>query len=333
LTLGGATANMAAILHQERRQGALLQSIVAIGLAAAWSVAPAAGQAVPATLPPISLQTFKDCAQCPEMVVIPAGSGVVGSAAETIDRVDQEGPVRAVSIARAFAIGRVEITRAQYAAFVAATARPTPPGCNFWDGHFGVVEEHDWQRPGYVQRANHPVVCVSYEDARAYTAWLSETTGRAYRLPSSVEWEYAARAGASTPFFWGTSSQDACRYANIADNSLKRRWPQRQEFNCDDGYEVTAPVGSFEPNAWGLYDMLGNAWEWSEDCFHEDFNGAPSDGSAWREANGGDCAFRTPRGGAWISGPQWAKLASQSKDPAAYRSFLLGFRVAASPEK
>lgn len=305
-----------------------------VWIACAASVAPvAAQQTQPTALAETSLKTFKDCDTCPEMVVIPPGEGVVGSSPDTIDRVAQEGPVRRVKIARAYAIGRLEITRAQYAEFVASTNRPTPPGCNFWDGHFGYVDEHNWKTPGYVQRPNHPVVCVSYEDAVAFTAWLSEKTGRAYRLPSSVEWEYAARAGASTPFFWGTSSQEACKFANVGDNTLKRRWPERQEFNCDDGYEVTSPVGSFQPNAWGLYDTLGNAWEWSEDCFHEKFDGAPTDGSAWREAGGGDCAFRTPRGGSWISGPQWTKLASQSKDPAGYRSFLLGFRVAASPEK
>jgi formylglycine-generating enzyme required for sulfatase activity len=321
------------VSNKGERIGTRLAAVVCAAALVLWNVAASAQQRPAAPLAATSLNTFKDCDTCPEMAVIPPGEAIVGSAADTVDRVAQEGPLRRVKIARAYAIARLEVTRAQYAEFVEATARPTPPGCNFWDGHFGTVEEHTWKNPGYVQRSNHPVVCVSYEDAVAYAAWLSRKTGRSYRLPSSVEWEYAARAGSSTPFFWGTSSFEACSYANVGDNTLKRRWPDRQEFNCNDGYEVTAPVGSFKPNGWGLYDTLGNAWEWSEDCFHGTFDGAPTDGSAWREANGGDCAFRTPRGGSWISGPQWTRLSSQSKDPAGYRSFLLGFRVAASPEK
>jgi len=171
-------------------------------------------------------------------------------------------------------------------------------------------------------------VCVSWEDATAYVAWLAKQTKKPYRLLSSSEFEYAARSGTRGPWFWGTESAKACDYANVADDTFRRLYSYAPVFACNDSWERTAPVGSFKPNAWGLHDMLGNAWEWTDDCFHSSFDNIPTDGRAWLAENNGDCKNRTPRGGAWASGTDWLKAVSQSRDPTIYRSQLLGFRVA-----
>ena len=177
------------------------------------------------------------------------------------------------------------------------------------------------------------MVCVSWRDADSYAKWLSGKTGREYRVPSSVEFEYALRAGAATPWFWGSNSDEACEHANVADQAFGRVYAERPRFACNDRYVYTAPVGRFTPNAFGLYDMIGNAWEWTHDCWHDDLSKAPLDGSAYLAADGGDCAARTPKGGSWISGAGWARAATRSRDGADYRSFMLGFRVAAEVER
>jgi formylglycine-generating enzyme required for sulfatase activity len=299
-------------------------------LAAAAPAAEAAAGNAPAR-DAAAPRSFRDCPTCPEMVVVPAGEVTLGSAPDTIDRGSNEGPRRRVRIARPFAVGRHEITRAQWREFVAATGYATPAGCQFYDGHYGYVQEHDWRNPGFPQREDHPVVCVSVRDAEAYAAWLGARTGRRYRLPSSAEFEYANRAGSDAPWFWGTASTEACDWANVADNDLKPHYPKQQVHNCRDDYLHTAPVGRFRPNAFGLHDIVGNVFEWTLDCWHASFDGAPTDGSAWLEAGGGDCAYRTPRGGSWVSGPNWTRAAAQSKDPVDYRSFLLGFRLVSDP--
>ncbi len=274
-------------------------------------------------------RTLHDCETCPELVVVPAGEVAIGSAADTVDRSPGEGLKRRIHLAKPLAVARFEITRTQWLEFVTATGYRTGDGCQFYDGHYGYVLEHNWRTPGFPQRADHPVVCVSVKDAEAYAAWLSTRTGRRYRLPSSAEFEYFNRAGSEAPWFWGTASTDACQYANIGDNELKPYYPKQQVHNCSDDYLYTAPVGKFKPNAFGLYDTVGNVFEWTTDCWHASFDGAPLDGSAWLEAGGGDCTFRTPRGGSWVSGPNWTRAAAQSKDPIDYRSFLLGFRLVA----
>jgi formylglycine-generating enzyme required for sulfatase activity len=286
--------------------------------------------------------TFKDCDDCPEMVIVPAGRVMLGAGSDAFDRKPTERVRREAVIAMPYALAQHEVTRAQFAAFVAATryvpsrgvvdGKLTPAGCNYWNGRYGFVPAHDWRNPGFVQRDDEPVVCVSFADAEAFAAWLTRRTGRAYRVPSSVEFEYAARAGSDAAWYWGNQSEEACLHANIADQTLAQRWPSRQSYHCDDGFEHTAPSKRFQPNAFGLYDMIGNAWEWTADCWRDDLADAPTDGSAQR-APGGDCAFRTPMGGSWISGPGWSRASVRSKDPEHYRSFMLGFRVAAETEK
>ena len=274
-----------------------------------------------------------DCDGCPQMVLIPGGVATLGSHPDTVDRSPGEGPKREVRIAYTLRVARHETTRAQWQEFVAATGHRSGEGCQYYDGHYGYVLEHDWRNPGFPQRPGHPVVCVSLRDAQAYADWMTARTGRRYRLPSSTEFEYFNRAGSDAPWFWGTDSTAACEYANVGDNGLKPHYPKQQVHNCADDYLHTAPAGSFKPNAFGLHDTVGNVFEWTSDCWHARFDGAPTDGSPWLASEGGDCALRTPRGGSWVSGPNWTRAAAQSRDPIDYRSFLLGFRLVAEPER
>jgi formylglycine-generating enzyme required for sulfatase activity len=188
---------------------------------------------------------------------------------------------------------------------------------------------NDWRDPGFSQGGNHPVVCVNWNDAKAYVRWLSQKTGKTYRLPTEAEWEYAARAGTSAPRYWGHDNSSGCRNANLADFSAASalNWDknnQQQVFQCTDGYVYTAPVAQFQANAFGLNDMLGNVWEWTEDCYNTSYNGAPTTGSAWLT---GDCSRRVSRGGSWYVNPWLVRAASRDRVTASYRSNHLGFRV------
>lgn len=239
--------------------------------------------------------------------------------------------LRQVTFNYSLAVAKTEITRAQYRAFMNDSGHEMrQEGCNTWTHNriLGYVKSHNWDSPGYPQNEQHPVVCVSYDDATAYAKWLASKTDKPYRLLSSAEFEYATRAGTRGPWFWGTANKDACTYANVADSVFRKNFIYAPVFNCDDGYEYTAPVATYEANPWGLHDMLGNVWEWTEDCLHREMSGAPDDGSAWLKEDGGECDRRTPRGGSWVSGTDWVRAAAQAGDFAVYHSQLLGFRVA-----
>ncbi len=275
-------------------------------------------------------ETFRDCPECPEMVVIPSGSFMMGSPESETERwEDWGGPVHRVSVRQPFALGRHEVTRGQYAAFVRATGRKQADGCWYWDAEAGEANEgkrRNWRSPGFSQTERDPVTCVNWNDAQAYVKWLSKKTGHAYRLPSEAEWEYAARAGTKTARYWGASADDACGYANVHDRTGKRV----NKFNwtihaCNDGYAQTAPVGSFETNAFGLHDMLGNAWEWVEDCWNESYAGAPSDTNVW---TAGDCRGRVLRGGSWLYSPWLVRSAYRLRNGIENRFFSYGFRIA-----
>ncbi|WP_201159835.1 SUMF1/EgtB/PvdO family nonheme iron enzyme, partial [Rhodoplanes elegans] len=229
---------------------------------------------------------FTDCAGCPEMVVVPAGRFGMGSPDTEPQRTANEGPVQTVAIAKPFAVGRTEVTVEQYAAFVAATGRPTASSCyTLEDGNVEARAGRSWRDPGFAQAGDHPVVCVGWHDAEAYAAWLSQQTGRAYRLPSEAEWEYAARgvttAGASPRYHFGDDAAAMCGYANAADLTLRNALAGRGPtlfVPCRDDAVYTAPVGRFAPNAFGLVDMHGNAAEWAADCWRDGHAAAPGDG-------------------------------------------------------
>ena len=273
-------------------------------------------------------RVFRDCDSCPELVVIPAGEFQMGSSASEEGRSDNEGPLRRVVVG-SFALGRREVTRSEYAAFVTATGRGSGGGCAVFTGsnEWSPNAERSWREPGFAQGGDHPVVCVNWEDARAYAAWLSGETGKSYRLPSESEWEYAARAGTTTARYWGAGSDAQCGYANGADAALKSRFNSRTVAGCDDGAVWTAPAGSYGANDFRLFDMLGNLWEWVEDCWHEDYSGAPSDGTAW--TIGGDCGNRVLRGGAWETATAALRSAERMGNHSAdVREDHVGFRVA-----
>ncbi len=282
--------------------------------------------------------TFSDCVGCPDMVEIPIGSVYIGSHQDEIGRKKGERTRIKAVISKSFAMAVNEVTLGQFRMFMEETKyKSNVPvykgqplvGCNYFDGKgYGYISEHSWENPGYPQREDAPVVCVSWSDAKAYCDWLSKKTGRKYRIPSAVEFEYASRAGNSAPWFWGTNPEQACEYANIGDSALKDKYPSRPIFPCTDGYVYTAPVKKFKPNPFGLYDMVGNAWEWTNDCFTYDLTNAPIDGSSYVGTKD-ECNFRTPKGGSWISGISWGRTAVRSKDGADYKSFMLGFRVVA----
>jgi formylglycine-generating enzyme required for sulfatase activity len=168
------------------------------------------------------------------------------------------------------------------------------------------------------------VACTSWNDAVAFAQWLSQKSGQAYRLPSASEWEYAARAGADSRQPWAPDASGACSDANVADQSAAQRFPGWITFPCSDGYVNTAPVGSFRANAFGLNDLLGNVFEWVEDCWHPNYSGAPTDGSARRD---GDCTEHELRGGSWFSSPRFVDASYRNRFETDYRSSAVGFRL------
>ena len=236
---------------------------------------------------------LRDCPECPEMVVIPAGSYQMGSPSYEQGRHDTEGPVHEVTIAMPFAIGVYEVTVAEFGRFVDETGYSAGSSCWTFDGDNEWVDSAGWhwRNPAFGQSGRHPVACVNWNDAQAYVEWLSRQTGEEYRLPSESEWEYAARAGTSTARPWGEGESGQCRHANGGDASIKERYADWKPVvaSCRDGHVHTAPIGSFAANGWGLHDMLGNVWEWTEDCYNRSYAGAPSDGSAWEHGYFGLC--------------------------------------------
>lgn len=257
---------------------------------------------------PGSGQRFKDCAECPEMVLVPAGQFTMGSPAEEPEREAREDPVR-VTIAAPFAIGAFAVTRGEFAAFVVATGYQVDERCWYWTGTtWEERADRSWRAPGFEQDDRHPVTCVDLKTARAYVAWLSSKTGKNYRLPSEAEREYAARAGTTTPYWWGASIS-----------------PERANYN---GVNRTMRVDSFEPNAWGLYNVHGNVWDWTEDCWNETNAGNPGDGSA---RTTGDCTWVVARGGAWNYSPTYLRSAFRYWNEPVNRSGVQGMRVVRSP--
>ena len=272
-------------------------------------------------------ERFRDCDECPELVVVARGTFSMGSPEAERWRNDNEGPRHQVAIEDAFAVGVHEITIREYGRFVQATGRPMRGSCRHWkEGEWKNVFGTGWKFPGFSQTEEEPVVCVNWEDAQAYGKWLSRKTGEEYRLLSESEWEYVARAGTSIATYWGDQRAGQCLYANGADLELKRRdreW-QWSTARCNDGHYRTAPIRTYKANDFGLFDVLGNVWEWTQDCWNENYDTAPSDGSVW---GSGDCGRRVIRGGSWISRPTGIRLAVRLGVDVGHRSVSLGFRV------
>ena len=220
-------------------------------------------------------QKFRDCADCPQMVVAPD---------------------------RSYAVGVYEVTRGEWAAFVRATGYSAGNSCWTYENDEGRNRRgRSWRHPGFSQTARHPVVCVNWHDAQEYVRWLSEKTGQEYRLLTKAEWEDVAR---------GTEGGSQCRYANGADLAAGTTYPDLTTAECDDGYVWTAPVGSYASNEQGVYDIVGNVWEWVADC--------------WK----GDCSLRMLRGGSWLNAPRHLRSAYRFRGDAGFRKFDDGFRIA-----
>ena len=244
-------------------------------------------------------ETFQDCDECPKMVVVPSGSFTMGSPNNEEGRYDIiEGPRHRVNIGYPLAVGVYEVTFSEWYACVNAG------GCDRFP------DDEGWGR------GNRPVINVSWEDAQSYVRWLSARTDHRYGLLSESEWEYVARAGTITPFYFGsTISTDQANYNGDYTYDSGRKGVYRGK---------TVPVGSFSANAWGVHDMHGNVWEWVEDCWNYSYEGAPADGSAWES---GDCGKRVLRGGGWISKPRDLRSALRFRNSSGNRYSNSGFRV------
>lgn len=299
-------------------------------------VVTAVAQALPAKKGPPALadrglapgQSVRDCeAYCPDMVILPSGRFTIGSPASEPGRGSDENP-KSMSIRYSFAVGKYPVTRREFAAFVEDTGRQLGP-CQHWNGNSFRVEEGVYWSNAFQQTDQHPVVCVNWDDGQAYVQWLSRKTGRPYRLLSEAEWEYAARAGTTTAWYWGNSETNQCRYANGADLSAKSQGIIAPGFvGCDDKYAHTSPVGSFRPNRFGLYDMAGNVGEWVEDCYRDTYRDAPTDGRAVETCMTKFHNARVMRGGAWNAIPAWLRSASRDIEVPSLRADSFGFRVA-----
>lgn len=285
--------------------------------------------ASPAPTPPGSMMW--ECAACPQMVLVPAGEFTIGSPLSEAGRGEDEGPQRRVRIPKPLWVGRFEITRGEYRTFLSSTGRTIQGGCVTDRAHKGTWAPDartNLNDPGFEQTDNHPVVCVTWDDARAYFDWLNERTEGGYRLLSEAEWEYVARAGGAETYPWGISVHDGCRYANIGDRNMAARYAGYPYAECNDGALNTTAVGSYEANAFGLYDLLGNTGEWVEDCASMDYGNLPSDGAPNRS---GDCSRHIVRGGSWGAEVKDSRVANRIRYPAAQVDDSIGIRVARTP--
>jgi formylglycine-generating enzyme required for sulfatase activity len=303
---------------------AVWAATAAFQCALAWSAGTASA--------PVDTASAK-CDICPEMLSIPGGEFMMGSPAGDSEGGDSERPQRLVQV-KPFALGKTEVTLAQWQEFATASGYKTEAernvnakGCRTWapDDEWAWREGSSWRGPGWLQKEKEPVVCISWVDAQAYVHWLDEKSGvKGWRLPSEAEWEYAARAGSTTRRYWA-DDEVSCVYANGTDRTIGprgRTWGDQAL--CKDGYWFAAPVGHYKPNAWGLHDMLGNVWEWVQDCYLP-YAGAPSDGSAHETDN---CPGHVLRGGAWDEPPGVLRSAERFWQAPGNRTSNIGLRVA-----
>jgi sulfatase modifying factor 1 len=278
------------------------------------------------------------------MVALPPGGFTMGVPAgeEEAEGVPQEWrgqsvPQTRITFPRGVIIGKYPVTRQEYWNFLSATGHRRGSSCwhlteqadKTWK--FQDRPDVNWEKPGFAQTADHPSVCVNWDDAVAYAEWLSRQTGQRYRLPSEAEWEYAARAGTPGPRWWPGGRASACGYANVRDFSLAGAYNvQRNDsyFQCSDGYANTSPVTAFGPNPFGLHDMLGNVRQWTQDCWNPNLQGQPTNGNPRLS---GDCSLRVTRGGSWLNLPRVVRAGNRYGVTAGFRSTNTGFRVSRTP--
>ena len=261
---------------------------------------------------------FRECVSCPEMLVVPEGEYMMGSPDDEADRNSNEGPQHRVKIPRHFAVSKLKVKREEFEKFVNETSYAGEDRCFTLED--GKVEERagrSFRNPGFEQNGSHPAVCVDWDDAKAYVAWLSKKTGKLYRLLSESEWEYVARAGTKTPFWWGTSiSTDEANY----DGRSTHGGGSTGEYR-----EKTVPADMFKPNPWGLYQVHGNAMEWVEDCWNDSYQYGPSDD--WMRV-AGKCDVHVRRSGAWNTPAKMLRAAYRDNRKTGNRASNTGFRVA-----
>ncbi|MBM4220075.1 MAG: formylglycine-generating enzyme family protein [Gammaproteobacteria bacterium] len=281
----------------------------------------------------------RDCPACPDLALVPPGQFQMGSTpdAPELEPGRGESPAARLSFARPFMVSVREVTHGEFRRFVEATGAEPAPGCRVWSGGQWIEDpDRSWRDPGFATapRDDEPVVCVSWEDARAYAEWLSAESGKRYRLPSEAEWEYVARGGTSFPRYWGEndSREDlalslACDFANVYDASavdaLRLPWPNAR---CSDRATALALAAQYKPNAFGVHDIIGNAREWVMDCFTASYAGRPTDARAWIWQGG--CEQKGVRGGSFASRPRDARAPARGAEPTGHRQSDLGFRVA-----
>jgi formylglycine-generating enzyme required for sulfatase activity len=305
--------------------------LAALLLAASAAIAPAA--------------PLRDCAECPELMPIAPGEFTMGADIEEPRRLGlpeywatREQPRHAVRIGRGFAIGRYEVTRGEFAVFARETGYGPAPGCwHFVGSEWLLDNERSWRDAKIDQTDAHPVTCVNWHDAQAYVAWLSQKTGQRYRLASEAEWEYVARAGTTTTYWFGDSPEEICRYVNLGDLTTQDRfgWDKTQikyeVMNdwkgqpCRDGEATMAPVSATVANPFGVHGLLGNANEWVADCWNDTHAGAPADQAA--RLTGADCGLRVMKGQGWTAIAASTRPAFRLKMNATDRRFTFGFRV------
>ena len=285
---------------------------------------------------PSTVTSFRDCPDCPQMVAIPTGTFQMGVSASDLERLNKFGsrflnsepysgqPQHMVTISHPFALGKYPITRGEFAKFARETGFAGRTPCTIRSGRsFGPNSTANWDHPGIVQRDDEPVVCVTWQDAQAYIDWLNAKTRPTghnlkqgpYRLPTEAEYEYAARAATTTTRWWGDDIGTAKAHC----------------LGCATPFpgDKTAPIGDYPPNQFGLYDILGNVWEWTQDCWSKDYEKASADGTARQD---GDCVYRVVRGGRWLTAPFLVTSAGRSKQDYRGSAYFMGFRVAKSSE-
>jgi formylglycine-generating enzyme required for sulfatase activity len=286
-------------------------------------------------------KTFRDCPECPEMVDIPAGSFYMGVPPGEEERIGASEAIRRTAIPQhrvtmpAFALGKYHVTVGEFKTFVAETNYDSGNTCYLYardpnfnnDWRFVKKGNYSWKNPGFPQTDRHPVVCLDWADSQAYVAWLSKKTGKPYRLPSEAEWEYAARANTVTPWFWGDDPNQACKYANVTDYDFAKahETDKARGFQCADGHAFASPVDAYPPNPFGLHDMLGNVYDYMEDCVTANYMGAPDDGSVFGR---GRCVAHVIRGAAWAGPIERVRTGHRGLPPIDKQEPTHGFRVA-----